>query len=154
MLALFHSGKNVYVEVYSNFSSTNRATVSLKEAIINYQLKDDIDLTSCNGVVNTEAGCVLFNTRTQVGASGLKSNIFNASLTTIKGAPVACDSAKDNLCIQNANSVIKVSPDRICSRWLDCQTFTEDPITKEKYRIVGNMNYHPNREEKLKRILK
>ncbi len=134
---LFHSGNNNYVTVFRKSITTTSASapsISLKEAIINYQLKTNINTSACNGVVNTDSGCVLFNARTQAGASGLKRNIFDANSTIEGKSPVACS---DDNCVNSANLVIKVSPDRVCSRWLDCQTYTEDPKTNERtcYKI-------------------
>lgn len=132
---IFHTGANTYFNVYRHSttlaSSTPAATISIKEAIINYQINSNLDLSSCNGLVNTDSGCILFNARTQAGSSGLKRNIFNATATNEGTAPAACSDSDPN-CTNNANTVIKVSPDRICSRWLSCQTYTEDPVTHEK----------------------
>ncbi len=131
---IFNSGANNYVTVFRHSATTDTvsaASISLKEAVINYQIKTNIDTTSCNGLVNTDAGCVLFNARTMSGASGLKTNIWNATLTTESSSPSACGDADTN-CFNNANTVVKVSPDRVCSRWLSCQTYTEDPVTHEK----------------------
>lgn len=129
--AMFYTGVNTSIRVYRPDVTTDKvnpvASVSIKEAIVNYQLKDNLDLKSCNGVVNTDKGCVLFNARTQSGASGVLKNIFNAKNTPENGAPTTCSGANCS-----ANTVIKVSPDRVCSRWLSCQTYTEDPITKER----------------------
>ena len=127
---VFNTGPNTYLSV-SRFGTTTPTTVdkisvSIKEAIINYQLSSNLDTKTCNGVVNPDGGCVLFNTRTQSGNIGLKALTFDAYATS-NGAPKACTG---NNC--SANSIIKVSPDRVCSRWLDCQTFIEDPITHEK----------------------
>lgn len=126
---LFYTSVNTYLTVYRSGISVGSdlaPTISLKEAIINYQLSAEMDTSSCNGVVNPDAGCVLFNARTQAGRSGLKKNIFNANA---KDGGLACDPGSGNC---NSNTIVKVSPDRICSRWLSCQTYAEDPITKEK----------------------
>lgn len=132
---MFNTGANTYLGVYRKnitTDSTNPETsVSIKEAIVNYQLNTNIDTTSCNGVVNTDGGCVLFDARVQAGSSGLKRNIFNATATNEGSAPVSCNAA-DSSCVNNANTVVKVTPDRICSRWLSCQTYTEDPVTHER----------------------
>jgi len=132
---MFNTGANTYLSVYrkniTKDSSSLDTTVIVKEAIINYQLSSNVDTTSCNGTINTDNGCVLFNARTQSGSSGLKSNIFNAILTSEGSAPISCNTTDPN-CLNNANTVIKVTPDRICSRWLSCQTSSEDPVTHEK----------------------
>jgi hypothetical protein len=128
---MFYTGVNASVRVHRVDVTTDKvnpaASISIKESIINYQLEDNLDLSSCNGVVNTDKGCVLFNARTQSGSSGLLKNIFNAKNTLENGAPTTCSGVNCS-----ANTVIKVSPDRVCSRWLSCQTYTEDPITKER----------------------
>ncbi|MEI6835386.1 MAG: hypothetical protein WCK59_01000 [Candidatus Falkowbacteria bacterium] len=127
---MFYTGANTYLNVsrYGTTTSTtvDKTSVYLREAIINYQLSSNLDTQTCNGVVNTDNGCVLFNSRTQMGASGLNKLTFAA--TPEGSAPLACDGNTN--CI--ANSVIKVTPDRICSRWLSCRTYIEDPITKER----------------------
>lgn len=126
---VFYSGTNTYLTITRYGATTNttvdKVTVSLRESIVNYQLSSNIDASTCNGVVNTDGGCVLFNARTQVGASGLQKLTFAA---TAEGqAPAACNGAN---CV--ANSVIKVAPDRVCSRWLSCRTYVEDPLTHER----------------------
>jgi len=132
---IFNSAANSYLTISrpnKTVDSANpMATVSIKESIVNYQINSSLDTSSCNGLVNTDAGCILFNARTQSGASGLKANIFNATITTESSSPSACDK-NDATCVNNANTVIKVSPDRTCSRWLSCQTYTEDPVTHER----------------------
>jgi len=128
---IFNSGSNNYVTVYRPNITTDKtapaASVSLKEAIINYQLDSNIDTSSCNGVVNTDNGCILFNARTQAGRSGLRRLLYNAYNTSEGAAPVTCSGADCS-----ANQIIKVSPNRVCSRWLSCQTYVEDPTTHEK----------------------
>ena len=45
--------------------------VEIKASVINYQLQANVDKNSCNGVVNFDNGCILFNERSVNGASGL-----------------------------------------------------------------------------------
>lgn len=121
------------IRIYRSDTKIGQNNISLREVIVNYQLNTQVDLKSCNGVVNMDNGCVLFNVRSQSGASGLRQNIYDAVATPeSNGSPVACEG---NNC--TSNQVIKVSPDRICSNWLSCQTYVEDPVTKEKtcYKI-------------------
>ena len=128
---LFNSGSTNNLTVYrygtTTSATTDKTSVSIKEAIINYQLSSNIDAKTCNGVVNTDGGCVLFNNRTQSGRNGLQPLTFNAYNTADGSAPTPCSGANCS-----ANSVIKVTPDRVCSRWLSCKTYIEDPITHEK----------------------
>ncbi len=135
---IFYSGNNKTVRIFRDEDTVNAEGLFktldmdaiLKEVIINYQINSNIDSTSCNGVVNTDNGCVLFNVRSQSGASGLKTNVFAADLTNEGSGPASCSGENTNYC--NANQVIKASPDRVCSKWLSCQTYIEDPVTKEK----------------------
>ena len=122
-------GGSVTVRVYR---SSFGASIYLREAIINYQLKKQIDLKSCNGVVNVDNGCVLFNERSQSGASGLRTNIYDALATKSGQTPVNCSGGSCT-----ANQIVKVEPDRVCSNWLSCQTYIKDPETGEKtcYKI-------------------
>ncbi|MFA5131482.1 MAG: hypothetical protein WC467_03580 [Patescibacteria group bacterium] len=107
-------------------------TIELKNAITNYQLKTDMDKSSCNGIYNVDAGCILFNERSINGASGLVdlSNKWDAQASVSKAAPANCDSTVAGSC--TANQLIKVSPNRVCSKWLDCMTYVQDPETKER----------------------
>lgn len=116
------------VRIYRTDIKNNQNIISLREVIVNYQLDTQVDLKSCNGVVNVDNGCVLFNVRSQSGASGLRQNIYDAVATSDNSnSPAPCEG---DSC--TANQVIKVSPDRVCSRWLSCQTYVEDPVTKER----------------------
>jgi len=126
----FYTGDNKYLNVYrfgtTTSATTDKTSITIREAIVNYQLSSNIDTKSCT-VSNTDGGCILFNARTQAGASGLKQLTYNAAATTEGSGPIAC---QGNNC--SANQLVKVSPDRICSRWLSCRTYIEDPITHQK----------------------
>lgn len=113
-----------------DISEGEGGTIELKEAVVNYQLQENIDTTSCNGAVNFNNGCILFNERSINGASGLASLVgkFDAVSSVDQQAPVNCSSS--GMC--NANKLIKVSPNRICSKWLDCRTYVNDPDTGER----------------------
>jgi hypothetical protein len=119
---IFHTGVNARVNITGMANGT-----TLKEAIINYRVGNDLDLTTCNGVVNTENGCVLFNSRNINHNDGqFNKLIFNAAASEGLAAQ-ACSSGNCS-----ANQVIKVRPDRVCSRWLSCTSYIEDPVTKER----------------------
>lgn len=117
---VFHTGLNSSITV----SGINTNT-TLKETIINYKKVDILDTKTCNGVVNSENGCILFNNRSRSGGA-LK---FNALATAEGQAAASCASSASDC---SANQVIKVRPDRVCSRWLSCTSYTEDPVTFEK----------------------
>lgn len=129
-------------------------TFELREAIISYQKQSELDKKSCNGVVNFDNGCVLFNERGQNGASGLTNlnGAWNAAVSLDKNSPATCSAiatTSADLCGGaggtncntktdipynncNANQLIKVRPDRTCGAWLDCSSYSVDPQTKEK----------------------
>ncbi len=107
-------------------------TIEIKALIIGYQLQENIDKTSCNGIVNFDNGCVLFNERTINGSNGLVdlSAKWDAASSTDKAAPVNCDETIKGSC--TANKLIKVRPDRTCNKWLDCLTYVKDPLTQAR----------------------
>ncbi len=100
------------------FDEDNRLEVILKEAIIDYQTAKGLDRASCNGKTELEGGCVLFNERNQNNSDGLSSLIWNAydSYVSSSNSPQSVSG------YNNANSLIKVQPNRICGQWLACQT--------------------------------
>ncbi|MFA5162970.1 MAG: hypothetical protein WC441_00400 [Patescibacteria group bacterium] len=122
----------------------------LKEAIVSYQKQNEVDQKSCNGIVNFENGCVLFNERSQSGSKPSSLlGAWDAGASRDKNSPAACgtttvsnvsQSCEDtcypladisfNTC--NTNKLIKVRPDRTCGAWLDCSSYAIDPETKEK----------------------
>jgi hypothetical protein len=96
-----------------------------KEAIIDYQLSKNLDKNSCNGKVNIEKGCVLFNERSQNTSAGLNSLIYNAydSYISDSKSPQDVNNGEKSL---NANTLLKVEPDRVCNTWLACKTKVVD----------------------------
>lgn len=96
----------------------------LKKIVIDYQLEAGLDKTSCNGIVNRNEGCVLFNERkvtsrnlTNIVYSGLN---YDADNTVFGASPLACSGPNCN-----ANQIIKVTPDRACNKWLACTGTSE-----------------------------
>ncbi|MFA6307146.1 MAG: hypothetical protein WCV70_04075 [Patescibacteria group bacterium] len=98
----------------------NLGTVELKKVAIDYQLKQNLDRQSCNGIVNYNKNCVLFNERKQSGA-GLAKLDWDADITVDGSGPISgADADKD------ANIIIKVTPDRVCDKWLACRSYIKD----------------------------
>ncbi|MCK5509989.1 hypothetical protein KAI65_00390 [Candidatus Parcubacteria bacterium] len=131
--ALIYSDSNTDCAIEVDAASGD---VELKKAIIDYQINYDLDMSSCNGVVDFEKGCVLLNERaiTGTGFVGLK---FDANLTINdgNGTSPAVGAATN----RNANQLIKVQPDRVCAEWLACRSSMEDLMTGEhKCYNVGN----------------
>lgn len=123
---LFSSVSNSKVKIKGGEATK---IIEIKTAVINYQLQENIDRASCNGVVNFDNGCVLFNERSVNGSSGLTdlSEKWDAAASPDKQAPVNCDKNVIGSC--TANQLIKVRPNRTCSKWLDCLTYVQDPAT-------------------------
>ncbi len=98
-------------------------TIELRKAIVDYQLKQDVDKTTCNGIVDFEQGCVLFNERYQDGSA--KANlIWDADLTVADGSGVTPQTGAVGQ--RDANVLLKVTPDRVCNQWLACRSFVKD----------------------------
>ncbi len=110
------------VTVSSN-DANNSSKIILRKVITDYQLTSDVDKKSCNGVANVGNGCVYFNERSVVGASGLSSLTKNAWLEYGKEINVGNP-------VNNVNQLIKVSPDRVCNTWLSCKTYTKGDDNK------------------------
>ncbi len=105
----------------TNASPDNGSKIEVKRAVIDYQLKQDIDLTACNGIVNFKQGCVLFNERAINGAYGYADLYINADLTVDGDSPNITDSP-----FNASQQPIKVSPDRTCDKWLACRSYIKD----------------------------
>jgi len=124
--ARFYVGNNI-----NNIRCAVSGTAEVKQAAVDYQLSSGIDTKTCNGIVDFEKGCVLFDERTQNGGSGLinLSSYYDAFLTVNDGNGVSPIS-NSNTAYNNSNKIIKVSPDRICGQWLACQQTQYDVSTQ------------------------
>lgn len=77
-----------------------------------YYIDETVDQASCNGLVDREEGCRLFNDTSN-------SELPYVSTLSVDGeTPALC--ADPNEC--DSNAVIKVIRDRECKRWLECET--------------------------------
>jgi hypothetical protein len=97
-------------------------SVYLLKANVDYQIAKNLDRVSHNNLVNFDKGAVLFNERSQNGKEKSRL-IFNADVTydtTIDGAAPSTNP------VHNANILLKVQPDRVCSKWLDCLSYIPD----------------------------
>ena len=108
----------------------DKKIVELKELAIDYQLSSNIDKTSCNGLYKFDNGCILFNERGINGASGLSTLSYDAYSSQDAAVATTCNSAISGNC--TANTLVKVRPDRVCSKWFDCISYMQDPVTKQK----------------------
>ncbi len=112
-------------------------TIELREVIINYQLKNSIDTKTCNGALSFDNGCILFNERS-VGKGSGQAAIDNPnnpiSLVGKYDATNSLELKSPTNCTDNcnANKLIKVRPDRTCSKWLDCNSYGKESVNGEK----------------------
>ncbi|MCX6793176.1 MAG: DUF642 domain-containing protein [Candidatus Falkowbacteria bacterium] len=108
---------------------TDGQPVYLRQAIVSYQLAQNLDKTSANGVVKFDSGQILFNERAQSG-SNKKALVYNADTTfdtSVDGnTPDSISTPK------NANVILKVKADRSCAKWLSCLTYIPDPNDSNK----------------------
>lgn len=87
-----------------------------------YYIESTVDKQSCNGVVDDLGGCRLFFN------SNVPPPTFYAKGTTDGSVPSgACDNNAGTPLVPDcdANEVVKVQRDRVCSTWLECSTGTK-----------------------------
>ena len=120
--------------------------IELKELAIDYNIRGDVDASSCNGLVNFDTGCILFNERSIAGASGLESNKFNALVSG--GAPIT------NYGPYNANKLLKVRPDRTCASWLACTSYALNSDGSKSCSSVAECNLLDDKNECLNFIVR
>ncbi|NCD00782.1 hypothetical protein EOL94_01710 [bacterium] len=116
--------ENITCRVYRNKDNNiDDYSVIVKEAIIDYQLANTLDNTSCNGKTSLNNGCVMFNKRsyTSSGYSGLGYSAQQSYISNTKSPQM-----EEINNYKNSNTLIKVKPDRVCGSWLACETFVYD----------------------------
>lgn len=110
-------------------NKTAGKSVELRPAVVGYQLRQYLDMQSPNGLVAYNKGYVLFNQRTQSGQNKAQL-LFNVDETGDGGTDGT--QPKNSSHPYNANAIIKVQADRICSKWLDCASYIPDPNDPRK----------------------
>ncbi len=120
--------------------------IELKELAIDYNIRGDVDGSSCNGLVNFDTGCILFNERSIAGAAGLELNKFNALAGD--GVPVISYSP------YNANKLLKVRPDRTCASWLSCTSYALNSDGSKSCSSVAECNLLDDKNECLNFIVR
>jgi len=118
---LFYSDSNdqCILNISALPGSAGIAEVELKKVVVNYQKKQGLDAKTCNGVVDFNDGCVLFNQRSQ---NGLSLSVLNYDAETSISAPNTINPIDDTV---DSNKLLKVSPDRVCDKWLACKSQLE-----------------------------
>lgn len=133
-----NSGLPCKVNAYVNSATVADAKLRIVQSGVYYALSNKVNYTSCNGLVDYNSGCVLFNDR---GSVNLYSNnpkarnadylSFDAGTTYKKQAsgadqkpvtpesPIAPNTGDSNV-------ILKVQADRACYNWLYCTTYEKD----------------------------
>ena len=108
-------------------ASGNHANLELRESIVNYQVDSNVDTKTCGSKVDVNSGCILFNNRAYTSSAGQVSPLSYNVFTSPNTAGTADNNCSGNTC--NANLVAKVTPNRVCSKWLACTTKIKDEKT-------------------------
>jgi hypothetical protein len=115
---------------------TQPETIRLVPSGVYYVLANSVDRTSCNGLADINGGCVLLNDRggidyTQAdttkrlqGYLTLDADATYAKQLESPDQPPVSGVATSGE--NDANTIIKVTPDRTCSAWLQCSTYERD----------------------------
>lgn len=103
-----------------------------------YSLSNKVDYSSCNGLVDYNSGCVLFNDRGSMNYSSNDVLERNANYLTFDADATYRKQMKDPdqkpltpksptpPDTGDSNVILKVQPDRTCSSWLYCTTYEKD----------------------------
>ncbi len=122
---IFYVSENVKVSVVLNDADpTINSTIVLRKAVIDYQLAQNVDKSSCSGVANMDEGCVYFNERSYVNSSTAPTVLSKNSWSEYGG------SVNTSPNVNNANRLLRVSPDRTCEQWLSCKTYVKGDDNK------------------------
>lgn len=108
----FYSGNNTGCSAV--IVNSGNAKVELKKAVVDYQIAGNLDKSSCNGLVNGDDGCVLFNQRAVNGTSTSEIS-YDADARSDTPTNASAQAADSNV-------LLKVTPDRVCDKWLACKT--------------------------------
>lgn len=103
-------------------AGNDSGSVNLRKAVIDYQLKQGLDKKTCNGLVDFENGCVLFNERQKQTSFATLTWDADATINDSKGIPPKVTTTSEG----DANVLLKVTPDRVCNQWLACRSYIEN----------------------------
>lgn len=133
---LFYYSGTSAVPVPAKFEgrdNTIRGKVSLHPVNVSYALKDNIDSSSCNGVVNYDNGCILFDDRSY-GKNGYKGLEFDADSINTSQTP---NNDLGGANRKDSNVLLKVKTDRTCNKWFACRSYIKDADGKDVCYDVG-----------------
>lgn len=121
---MFYSLNNTQATISS---PQENKIIIVKPAVVDYQLKNNIEEITKGGAcgvnVNFDQGCILFNERSVNPKTGY-ANLNVDAYKTNGSTQVQCTTGgPEGSC--NANKLVKVKPDRTCSKWLSGTTYTK-----------------------------
>ncbi len=95
-----------------------------------YYSENSVDTASCNGIVDRDAGCRLFN-KVDGYPTAYTREAYSSSLSIDGSTPQSDPSfiyrnGREYYFNNDANTLLKVERDRVCDQWLYCQTKIED----------------------------
>ncbi len=98
--------------------------VAVRETGVYYALADSVDRFSCNGLVDSIQGCVLFNDRGGVNYKlGETDNSYLKFDADVSGSGINSSIPVSECAgVCDSSQILKVRPDRSCGEWLDCRT--------------------------------
>jgi hypothetical protein len=128
---VFYSDNTIYKITAENAHSKNGASgnnskIILKKAVVNYELADTVDKSSCTGGANPASNCLYFNERSVNGSS-----YTSLSQTLDPWASYGVSSINYGDVYLANGSAIKVTPDRDCDSWLSCKSSVYDENSKK-----------------------
>ncbi len=127
----FTAGTSDTVPVVIGYGDPNHnSEVSLREATVDYQIKENLDYEACNGVADYGKGCVVFNERSVSNGGDYLSLVYDAyhALDNDGSSLRTCPDGSEDC---SGNVLLKVSPNRICDEWLSCRSYVKDEETGE-----------------------
>ncbi len=110
--------------------TTNR-TSEVRQGTVEYQLRQNLDKSSPNGLVSFSKSNILFNERLQNGSNKARLT-YNADATPDVSDGVDPDTSRP----QNSNVIIKAQADRVCGKWLACNTYVIDSTDPNRKRCL------------------
>jgi|GEM_PF-1850422 len=97
-----------------------------------YYLANVENRGECNGKVDVEGGCLLFNDA-NAGAQKYTSNSYYAKYFSggLRGVPLNKEDSWNSTSTNDVNTLLKVRLDRVCKTWLECADYIVDSDTKK-----------------------
>lgn len=131
---IISSQSSCNVKVYAS-ESASLPDIKLVETGVYYALSNKVDRSSCNGLVDFNNGCVLFNDRGEInyGQSAATERLsgylkFDADATYQNQFNNPNQLSQSPVAGKNSSLILKVKPDRVCSSWLYCTSYEKNNL--------------------------